>query len=295
MNPANAKISVVIPNYNHAGYLPESIESALAQTLKPHEVIVVDDGSTDNTREVALRYPVKYIYSEHIGVSAARNRGISAAEGDWVAFLDADDYWLPNKLELQVAAIHDEALCYCATLQLFDDGHTEPGEFHNAGSVAKVLQHHNCIYTPSVLVKKDVLKKVGGFNEGISAGEDWDVWLKVGRTAKFVSIAEKVVMVRVTSSGLSSNPDIVLASMDDLVAARTANLTTIRRFIEAQRIRSVRTTLAAVKYREFGRYSDALRLAWRAVAYWPSPFYGTAVKVLLVELGRKFRQVLAVK
>src|SRR6185295_19151753 len=94
------KISVIIPAYNQARWLPECIESALQQTLTAHEIIVVDDGSTDDTREVVSRYPVRHIYQKNAGVSAARNRGIQEATGEWIALLDGDDYWLPRKLEL---------------------------------------------------------------------------------------------------------------------------------------------------------------------------------------------------
>ena len=289
MDPANAKISVIIPNYNHARWLPECIESALGQTLKPHEIIVVDDGSTDNTREVVARYPVKFLSLNRGGPAAARNTGIRASEGNWIAPLDADDYWLPQKLELQVAAIRDEAFCYCATKMFWTDGHTEPRTYYDASRAKAVLRHHNCIDPSSVLVRKDVLLQVGGFNENNFGAEDWEAWLMLARVCEFVGVPQQLLMYRVTGTGIGANPDIVFRTMEAIVAAGTAGLPPIRRFIEARRMRSVRTSLAAVKYRELGNYPAALRCAWRALAHWPSPFHDKAFKILILELRRKLR------
>src|ERR1044072_212389 len=99
-----ASVSVVIPTYNSGPYLLEAIDSLLAQTLLPSEIIVVDDGSSDDTpaRLKDYRGRIRYIYQENMGVSAARNRGIEAANGDFIAFLDADDIWHPRKLEFQM-------------------------------------------------------------------------------------------------------------------------------------------------------------------------------------------------
>lgn len=111
MTATNLPISVIIPSYNCAGYLPGAVESALGQTLSPAEIIVVDDGSRDETEEVAKRLvslspSVRYVRQANAGVSAARNTGVGLATGTWIALLDADDRWHPRKLELQAAAIH---------------------------------------------------------------------------------------------------------------------------------------------------------------------------------------------
>src|SRR5262249_1709625 len=160
------------------------------QTLKPLEVIVVDDASTDNTREVIARYPVKYLHLNRGGLSAARNLGVRAAEGDWIALLDADDYWLTGKLAAQAAASQDEGFCYCATKSFYPDGRTELPKYHDARSVKSVLRHYNCIDPSSVLIRKDLLLQVGGFNEKMPAAEDWEAWVKLSRVCKFVGVAE---------------------------------------------------------------------------------------------------------
>jgi len=103
-------ISVIIPAYNTERYLAEAVESVLAQTRPPAEIIIVDDGSTDESPRIARRFakPVLYLHQSHAGAGAARNRGIAQAQGDWLAFLDADDLWLPDKLARQIALLESE-------------------------------------------------------------------------------------------------------------------------------------------------------------------------------------------
>ena len=98
------KVSVIIPTYQHADFVGEAIDSALAQTYTDYEIILVNDGSTDGTKEIAAEYrnQIKYIYQDNRGLPAARNTGILASKGEYMAFLDADDVWLPNKLKLEV-------------------------------------------------------------------------------------------------------------------------------------------------------------------------------------------------
>ena len=282
------KISVVIPSYNQALFLPESIDSVLKQTLNPHEIIVVDDGSTDNTREVIARYPATtYIYQNNSGPSAARNNGVDRATGDWIALLDADDVWLPRKLEIQAARIKDEGLCYCATTRFFSDGRTEDAETFPCKAAPEALKRRNFIDPSSVLVRRDLMLSVGGFDPNMRAAEDWELWLKLLRVCKFVDVPERLLRYRVTSNSASADPEIHLKSMERIVAAGTADLAPARRVIESRRMRSVRYSMISIKYREKGDYGNALRFALRGLRQWPSPFYDRAFKIALLELGRK--------
>ncbi|MCK4819314.1 glycosyltransferase family 2 protein, partial [bacterium] len=115
-------VSVIIPTCNRAEYITQAIDSVLAQTYTDYEIIVVDDGSTDNTKEVMEPYMdrIRYIYQENAGVSAARNTGIKAAKGDWVAFLDSDDEWLPGKLAVQIRAVerHPQLVAHMVNVNL---------------------------------------------------------------------------------------------------------------------------------------------------------------------------------
>ena len=106
------RVSVLIPTYNCARFLSQAIDSVLAQTFQDFEILVVDDGSTDDTAQVVARYPrVRYIRREHCGVSASRNAAVAAATGEIVVFLDADDFWLPEKLEKQVTYLDENPNC----------------------------------------------------------------------------------------------------------------------------------------------------------------------------------------
>ena len=115
------KVSVIIPTYNRSKYVTKAIDSVLAQTYRDFEIIVVDDGSTDNTKEVLKPYTdrIKYLYQENTGVSAARNAGIRAAGGQWIAFLDSDDEWLPEKLSIQMDYLsrHNEIVAFITNVK----------------------------------------------------------------------------------------------------------------------------------------------------------------------------------
>ena len=115
------KISVVIPAYNVARFLPRCLKSVFAQTLKPEEVIVVDDGSTDNTAALAEGLGAKVISRQNGGPGAARNTGINNASSEWIALLDADDMWAPEKLERQVVRIRPETVIVYTGIRIFDD------------------------------------------------------------------------------------------------------------------------------------------------------------------------------
>lgn len=176
-------VSVIIPTYNYARYLGEAIDSALGQTLAPLEVIVVDDGSTDDTPELLAAYGdrIRVLRQKNAGVAVARNSGIAAARGEYVAFLDADDTWLPRKLELQMPLFTGSVgLVHCGL------------EFGTAiqlprvdGDVANalLLLEPDVIHGPgsTVVVPKHVAEEAGGFDPSLPASEDWDFIYGVAR------------------------------------------------------------------------------------------------------------------
>lgn len=173
-------ISVVITTYNRAHLLPRAIKSVLKQTLKPLEIIVVDDGSSDTTSEVIKAFPtIRYIKKENAGISSARNYGIKAAKGRYIAFLDDDDVWLEDKLKLQYA-------------QKSDFSHTNEIWIHNNKEVQQKAHHKKpegwCFYeninfckiSPStVMIKKEIFEIVGFFDESLEVCEDYDMWLRI--------------------------------------------------------------------------------------------------------------------
>ncbi|NKB35374.1 MAG: glycosyltransferase [Pseudomonadales bacterium] len=179
-------VSVVIPTYNRKETLCQAIDSVLEQTHTAHEIIVVDDGSDDGTEEtIKANYPdTRYLYHANRGVSYSRNRGVEAASGNWIAFLDNDDTWLPKKLELQISALQENPeyqLC-----------HTEEIWIRNGVRVNQMNKHKKrggdiyldclklCVISPSsVLLSKELFEQVGGFDESLPACEDYDLWLRI--------------------------------------------------------------------------------------------------------------------
>jgi glycosyltransferase involved in cell wall biosynthesis len=197
MNPSfdATGVSVVIPTYNRAGFVPEAIESVLSQSYRNFEVIVVDDGSTDNTSEVLEPYHdrIRLIQQTNSGVSSARNRGLNEAEGEWVAFLDSDDLWRPDKLAIQTAAAqaNPDMVLHTVNVAVPIEEHAADTSFGHAGvSLAKpegligsplesILSHRTLAMAQGVMCRKDVVELIGGFDETLSIYEDLDLMCRM--------------------------------------------------------------------------------------------------------------------
>jgi glycosyltransferase involved in cell wall biosynthesis len=185
------KVSVIIPCFNSQNTIQETIESVLAQTMQDFELIVVDDGSTDDTKQILSDFGnrVKYLYRENGGQSAARNTGIRAAIGEFVAFVDSDDLWCPDKLEKQIRILEDTTVdwCYCDCLYFCNSDSTSLGKhsdlFYPAkeGWIAKSLLLGNCIASPTPLIRRSIFDQCGLFDESplFRIGEDWEMWLRI--------------------------------------------------------------------------------------------------------------------
>ncbi len=182
-------VSVIIPAYNAEGFIADAIDSVLGQTLPPYEIIVVDDGSTDGTLDVVRRYGdrIRLLRQPNRGPAAARNLGLANARGEFVAFLDADDLWTPRNLELQVRRIAEDrrhVLSYGRVRPFVGEPppafrRTEPtGDAWPEGDVETSLIHDTIWATCAVVARRDVLSRLGGFDEGLRIGEDYDLWLR---------------------------------------------------------------------------------------------------------------------
>jgi len=179
-------VSVIIPTYNRASFLKEAVESVLSQTYKNIELIVVDDGSTDATRELLLQYgaELSVLHTGHGGPSAARNCGIAAARGDYIAFLDSDDVWLPDKLREQMLFFqdHPEArVCQTEEIWIRNGVRVNPMNKHKKYSGWIFEQCLPlCIVSPStVMIERSVFTSAGLFDETFLACEDYDLWLRI--------------------------------------------------------------------------------------------------------------------
>ena len=178
-------VSVIIPTYNRAHLLPRCLDSVLSQDLQPLEIIVVDDGSTDATAQLVSRdYPgIKLVSRENKGVSAARNAGIDAAQGDWLAFLDSDDAWFPGKLGRQAQTVETSPSCgivHTDEIWIRNGVRVNPRRKHRkyGGSIFKYCLPLCVISPSSVMIHRRVFDRVGLFDETLPVCEDYDLWLR---------------------------------------------------------------------------------------------------------------------
>lgn len=205
-------VSVVISTYNRADLLDQTLASVFAQTYRDFEVIVVDDGSTDHTRRTVQKYGdrINFIHQRNSGRSLARNAGIAAARGEYIAFLDDDDLWLPRKVELQVRifeASPDVDVVYSPMRVIGGSAH---GAVWNEAAPAREhlieqLLSRNCVGNPSVvMVRRASLEAVGLFDPYVEPCEDWDFWIRLAiRGCNFQFIPEPLIEYRVHESNTS--------------------------------------------------------------------------------------------
>ncbi len=186
MKYTKPQISVVIPVYNREQTIERAIDSVLAQERLPEEIIVVDDGSTDNTPEILNAYHTKIqvVRQSNKGVSAARNRGVELARGKWIAFLDSDDEWLPDKLQKQMTYLEQHPntrILQTDERWIRNNMRVNPGKkyFKKSGNIFKNCLK-TCIVGPStVICERSLLKEKGGFDENLPVCEDYDLWLRI--------------------------------------------------------------------------------------------------------------------
>jgi glycosyltransferase involved in cell wall biosynthesis len=216
-------VSVVIPCYNSARYLGETIESVLAQTYARVEVIVVDDGSIDTTPKIAQSYPVQYLYKTNGGISAARNTGVVHSRGKYVLFLDHDDRLLPTAVEVGVKCLEEQPECAMAVGEhryIQADG-TEIGysRKHKAGRdhYGELLEH-NFIETPcSVLHRRSALESTGLFAERVQGAEDYELYLRTARQRPVVTHDTPVAEYRLHDANISGDAErMFMVSLDVL-------------------------------------------------------------------------------
>lgn len=206
-------VSVVIASYNMGQYLPDALRSALQQTYRNLEVIVVDDGSTDDTVSVVTPFledsRVRYVHQLNAGQAKAKNRGIYEAKGEFVAFLDADDLWLPTKLERQIPLFASDSVgvVYCRSVEIDERGaEVRPLDFPlYRGSVSGRLLIFNFVGFSSSVVRKRCIEKLGAFREDLGMGIDYEIWLRYSAHHHFDFVDAPLVQYRVWSGQMSKN------------------------------------------------------------------------------------------
>jgi glycosyltransferase involved in cell wall biosynthesis len=202
-----AAVSVIIPAYNCEQYVAEALDSVFAQTLYPHEIFVVDDGSTDGTRRVLDAYipQIIYVYQHNRGAAAARNNAIRRATGDFIAFLDADDLWLPEMLASQIDCFRKHPTCglVYTDMKMFDAS----GIIHESvrdwlgmsmpvGYVFPELFWETLFCPSSVLCRRECFDEVGLFDDTLRHGDDYQMWLRIARRFELGCVDKPLMMYR---------------------------------------------------------------------------------------------------
>lgn len=227
--PEMAAVDVVIPVYNGERYILATLESVASQTHKPARIIVVDDGSSDSTPFLVRNYsgpvPVEYVRKSNGGLSSARNAGISRCTSDYIAFVDADDEWYPEKLAAQLrifaeSEFADIGVVYCRYEVIDEDGIASDRHYVlNAddsmrGRIFERLFYGNKVAGSgsAVLVKRDCFNKVGVFDENLAAFEDWDMWLRLSENFSFDFSPRVLVGIRRHQGNMQQNRNFMLTN-----------------------------------------------------------------------------------
>jgi glycosyltransferase involved in cell wall biosynthesis len=227
--PETPAVSVIIATYNRAGVLAEAIASVRAQTFEDWELLVVDDGSSDGTAELIKRLSdedrrLRYVRQDNRGQSAARNAGLRQARGAFVAFLDDDDLWLPEKLALQVARMRSHAqasVSYTGVLQVDPAGRVYEVRPSMPGTTYGELFQRGFMRTPAVMARRTHLEEAGFFDEDLRYFEDYDLWLRLARTGKIEFIPYPLVVVRRFAFNMTT----------DALPAYQAEIQVLRRYL----------------------------------------------------------------
>lgn len=209
------RVSVLIPSYNHARYLPAALESVFAQTYADYEIVAVDDGSTDNSVEVLRSYGerIRFFVQSNRGTYPTLNHCIAESRGDYLAILNSDDLWAPTKLEKQVAMLDSHpgvGLVHTGGHFIDSEGNLQPGnplgfEWPRTptGNIIEALVRCNKIIASSVLIRRVCFEKLGGFREDLFGSGDWEMWFRVALEYDIGYIDEPLTMYRVHGSNAS--------------------------------------------------------------------------------------------
>lgn len=269
-------ISVVIPAYNAAHLIEDALQSVFAQTYQPREIIVVDDGSCDDTVAVVRRHVefVKLVRQRNAGAASARNTGIEHATGDWIAFLDADDTWVPTKLERQAAFIasHPEVILVYSGF-LMDDGKgliREIPPFPPA-KLWPALRYRSPILPSSVVVQKSALLRVGGFDAMLPQAEDWDLTFRLFRAhpaGSFGATTEALCCYRRWGGNQTNNQLVLLRAIEQVIETVTSDLHGPRKWLWRRQILGRAYSETAIELRERAQ-PGFLPLMMYSLLMWP--------------------------
>lgn len=297
-------ISVVIPTYNYGHYVTDAVTSALAQTYRPTEIIVVDDGSTDTTRQrlAPFRDMIRYIHQTNQGLSAARNTGICAAQGEWIALLDSDDTWHPRKLEAQQAYLARHPEVALLGTDLVADTAAGWPDLPEAEPAALPVTLEELVYSvrfapSSALLRKRCFDEVGLFDTELRSAEDRDMWIRIVCRFPVAKLLLPLCWYRIHATNMSR----VAARMEEnerrVLQKAFATVAALRgRRLFRRKTYSYAAFSAAYMYGAARQWFPALTRLLRSFLLWPLPFRRSEVdgflarpRLLAVTLLRTLR------
>jgi len=290
----NPRVSVIIPTYNGAHLIGRAIQSVLNQTYQDFEIIVVDDASTDNTEELVKSFNDGRIqYNRHEktkGAAAARNTGIKFARGDYIAFQDSDDEWLPEKLEKQIKVFGNTSskvgVVYTGFWRIENDTKTYiPSSriTQKEGSIHWSLLETNFIGTPAAMVKKECLLRAGTFDERLPRLQDWELWIRISKYYCFKCIDEPLVIAYYQPGRISSDRSALIKASKLLLGKHFLDIRRNRRLLAKHYFR------IAGLLQSNGEFEQARQYLTKCAMAYPLniTYLGAAAASLLGESGYK--------
>jgi glycosyltransferase involved in cell wall biosynthesis len=276
-----ALVSVVIPTYNYGRFIPDAVERVLAQTYQDFEIIVVDDGSTDDTQKRLEPYMdrIRFIQQQNQGCSTARNTGIQAATGEWIAFMDADDLWHPRKLEIQMAYLaRHPGVGLLATDSLMNVSADWPAVSSASDPPSTDISLEDIVirsrFAPStVVVRKECFDKVGMFDTELGSVEDRDMWIRIACHYSVAQVHAPLIWYRIHNGSMSFVAERMVRFERQVLAKAFSQQPSLRRkWATRQKAYSYFARSAAYTYETAGMRPKALAQIVHSLALWPLPF-----------------------
>lgn len=276
------KVTVVIPTYNAIAYLPSTLDSVIKQTFTDFEVLIIDDGSSDDTVEWASQLVdarVRLIVQENQGVAVARNKGIANAKGEYVAFLDADDLWEPTKLEKQVKCLEENpqvGLVNTSILNIDEQGNLLGAvDAHDVqGNVLKYIVEENLILCGSApMVRRSCLEAVQGFDQTLMSAEDWDLWIRIAARYEFAVVREPLVLYRQHLNSKSNN---IERHLKHRLKVIDKTFETVAKDLQPLKERALGRAYLSVAWKLFVQkdYKTSTMYRQKALSYYPQLRFG---------------------
>lgn len=287
---SSQKVSVIIPVYNAENYISVALDSISKQTFKNYEIIIVDDGSKDNTKSIIDNYcseNISYIHQNNKGPSAARNCGIQTAKGDYIAFLDADDVWLPSKLAIQTELLnaHRSVGLVTSGFQIIDSEGTKTAtelgtNIAQCDDIVEMLIIRNIMRGgPSgVLIRAECLKEVGLFDETLRGAEDRDLWLRVAQKFEIMIIENPLFQYRIHSGNSHKKIDLM----------KNNQMRFLKKYIGCINGLTLRKAYSQLYFDAAQEYKDACQMfpaLWNillSILYYPFKIYHSGSKLKFI-------------